>query len=137
MGIVQINKNPSRRDLLWFVALLPVVFGVLAALRWRAGSTEAARFLVGTGLVLGATSVLVPPARRWLYVGWMYATYPIAWTVSHLILGVAYFLVATPVAFLLRLFGLDPMQRNFDKVARSYWVRRQPNGTVSRYFRQF
>jgi hypothetical protein len=137
MALVQIKKNPSRRDLLVFVSLLPAVFGVLGVMRWRTGSTEAAQVLWGTGLACAATCFLVPSARRWLYVGWMYATYPIAWTVSHLILAVAYFLVATPVAILLRVLGRDPMQRKFDKAARSYWVVRQPNASVSRYFRQF
>jgi hypothetical protein len=31
-----------------------------------------------------------------------------------------YFVIATPVALLLRLFGTDPMQRKVDKSAKSY-----------------
>ena len=137
MAVVQINKNPSRRDLLVFVSVLPLFFGLLGALRWHAGSTGVAQALWGAGIVLGGVGLLVPPARRWLYIGWMYAVYPIAWTVSHLILGGIYFLVMTPIALVIRAFGSDPMNRAFDKSAGSYWVRRQPNSDVSRYFRQF
>ena len=43
---------------------------------------------------------------------------PIAWTVSHLLAGgVAYFLVATPIALVLRALGRDPMRRSFDRRA--------------------
>lgn len=137
MALVPINKDPSRRDLLVFVSVLLAILGVTGIMRWRAGSTDAAQVLWGLGLALAATFVLVRPAPRWLYVGWMYATYPIAWTVAHLLLGGAYFLVATPVAILLRALGHDPMQRKFDKTAKSYWEVRRPNSDVSRYFRQF
>jgi len=67
----------------------------------------------------------------------MYATYPIAWMVSHLILGVAYYLVATPIGLAMRLFGRDPLRREFDKSAQSYWIARRPNRDNARYFRQF
>src|SRR4051812_19632342 len=113
MAIIELKKDPSRRELLVFVSLLPVFFGLLGMLRWRAGSPLAAQALWGAGLGLAGLCALVPPARRWLYVGWMYATYPIAWSVSHLLLGAIFFLVATPVALLLRLLGRDPMQRKF------------------------
>jgi hypothetical protein len=137
MAIFQINKNPSRRDLLIFSAILPVFFALVGAFRWHAGSIEVAKLLWSVGMAVSALALFVPTARRRIYVGWMYATFPIAWTVSHIILGAMYFLVATPVALLLRLFGRDPMQRKFDKAAQSYWVLRQPNQDSARYFRQF
>jgi hypothetical protein len=135
--MIEINRNPSRRDLLIFTAILPVFFGIVGGLRWHAGSTDAALVLWSIGAGAFLVALVVPPARRWIYVGWMYVTFPIAWIVSHTILAVMYFLVATPVALLLKLFGRDPMQRKFDKAAKSYWVVREPTRDTARYFRQF
>ena len=137
MAMIEINKNPSRRDLLVFAGALLLLFGVIGALRWHAGSPGAALSWWIGGLVLSVLLVAVPRAGRWLYLGWVYAVYPIAWTVSHLVLAIAYFLVATPIAFALRALGRDPMRRQFEKSANSYWVLRTPRRDDASYFRQF
>ena len=135
--MIEINRNPSRRDLLVFASILPVFFGLAGALAWRTGSTASAELLWAVGIVVSLAAFAAPAARRGLYVGWMYATYPIAWTVSHVILAAIFFLVATPIALMLRAIGRDPMQRRLDRAAGSYWVLRQQRRGGGRYFRQF
>ena len=137
MAMVHINKNPSRRELLVFTLAMPVFFGILGALRWRAGSTETAEVVWAAGLAVSAVALLVARARLWIYLGWMYATYPIAWTVSHVALLAIYFVIATPIALFLRAIGHDPMHRRFDRKATSYWFARRPTRDTARYFRQF
>jgi hypothetical protein len=137
MALVQINKNPSRRDLLVFTLMLPIFFGLVGALRWHAGSTKTATALWSSGIALSLVLFAAPSARRWVYLGWMYVTFPVAWTVSHAILALMYFVVASPVALLLRALGRDPMERKLDKAAKSYWVTREANVDTKRYFRQF
>src|SRR5438067_8231980 len=134
-----INKHPSRRDLAVFAALLPVMFAIVGAFRFHAGSTGWAVALWVIGFSLGAWTLVVPAARRWLYVGWMYAMFPLAWTVSQLILAGIYFIVATPIALVLRAFRVDPLQRKLDRAADSYWLARERSGErdPERYFRQF
>ncbi len=39
-----------------------------------------------------------------------------------LIMGLAYCLVITPTAFIMRIMGRDPMARRFDKTAESYRI---------------
>src|SRR5262245_30677561 len=135
--MIQIDKHPSRRDLLIFAALLPIFFGIVGALAWRAQSPRLAAALWAAGAVAALVAFAVPRARRLLYLGWMYASYPIAWAISHLILAAIYFLIATPIAVVLRAIGRDPMLRKFDKAAKSYWVLRNPSRDAARYFRQF
>src|SRR5205823_1779537 len=77
MAMIEINKNPSRRDLLVFGAALLLLFGVIGALRWHAGSPGTAIWWWIGGFVLSTLLVAVPPAGRWLYLGWLYAVYPI------------------------------------------------------------
>jgi hypothetical protein len=135
--MIEINRNPSRRDLLVFAAILPAFFGLVGALAWRGGSPAGAELLWAVGIIVTLAAFSAHAARRWIYLGWMYATYPIAWTVSHVILAAIYFLVATPIALVLRAIGRDPMQRRFERKAGSYWVPRQQERGRGRYFRQF
>lgn len=134
--MIEIDRNPSQRNLLIFACLLPVFFGLVGAARWHAGSPRTAEAIWIGGLVLSLVIVSVPAWRRPLYVGWMTAIHPLAWVASHVILFAIYAVVATPTALVLRALGRDPMQRRFDPGVDTYWVARRPRVDASRYFRQ-
>lgn len=139
MALLEINKNPSAKELRWFAGLwFPaffVVIGLVMALKFE--RWEIVRPMWGVVAAIGLVGVLFPKPMRYLYLGWMYAAFPIGWTVSHLALGITYFLVMTPIGFLLRLMGKDPMERRFLKDAPTYWIEHRPGGDRRRYFRQF
>jgi hypothetical protein len=133
-----INRSPRQRDLTLFGALLPVVFGVLGYLLGRRiGSVVVMQTLWVTGMALTIAYFVVPTIQRRVFVGWAYATYPIAWTISHAILVAVFFVVITPIALLVRVFTQDPLARKFDRGARSYWIAREHSRGAERYFRQF
>jgi hypothetical protein len=69
-------------------------------------------------------------------VGWMALAYPIGWVVSHVLLAATYFLVFTPIGWMMRIFGRDPLERTIDRSARTYWIAHEPGGDPSSYFRQ-
>jgi hypothetical protein len=133
------NREPSPRDLRVFGLLLVVFFGGFGGyFLWRAG--EITTTVIALWSVGGAMSLVfwaVPPLRRTLYRTWMTVAYPIGWTVSHLAVGVLYYLILTPIGLLMRLFGHDPMRRRFDRQAKSYWIARGASPEAARYFRQF
>ena len=138
MAIIDIHRNPSRKELRWFGILLLVFIGAVGGvLRWRADTPTASAAFWGLGGALVLTYALVPPSRRLIYLGWMYAVFPIGWTVSHILLAGIYYLVLTPIGLLLRLGRGDPLERRFDRSARSYWKPHRPGGDVARYFKQF
>lgn len=138
MAFIEINENPTSRDLRLFGVLL-AGFNVLAGglAHWRFQAPEAALVVWGAGAALVALYAIVPPLRRRLYVGWLYAAYPIGWTVLHLMLAITYYAVLTPIALVLRLARGDLLERVPDRTAMSYWSVRRPAGDVRRYFRQF
>ena len=45
-----------------------------------------------------------------------------------LICGILFYLVVTPVGFLFRIFGNDPLQLRADAGKSTYWIERQPPG---------
>ena len=91
--------------------------------------------MVGAGLT--ALYFAVPPLRRPLFLGWIYATFPIGWTISHLLMAVIYYGVLTPIGLVLRLCGKDPVEKEIDSGRSSYWVEHPTKTDASRYFRQF
>lgn len=138
MSLIELRTDASKKELAWFGLLLLAFLGLVGLLVWRAtGSLTAPRYIWGAGVVLATVYYLVPPLRRPMFKGWMYAAYPIGWVVSHVLLAVIYFGILTPIGLLMRVFRYDPMERKFDKGAASYWVERERNPDVSTYFRQF
>jgi hypothetical protein len=138
MALLEINRNPSRRDLAWFGLILLVFFVVVGAIAGRlAGSDLVRHVLWGAGVLLAAVYYVVPALRRPMFVGWMYAAYPIGYVISHVLLGVIYFGLVTPIGLILRAVSHDPMERRFDRAAPTYWSARERTPDVKTYFRQF
>lgn len=137
MAMVQMNWNPSRKELRQFGILCLVFFGGFAAYSYAYGGVTWKAQALGAAAVVGGGLGLVAPALlRYIYVGWMLAVFPIGWTISHLLLGFLYFCVFTPIGLLLRTFGHDPMHRAFDRDAPTYWTEHE-TAPIRRYFRQF
>ena len=138
MALLEINRHPTARELRWFGVLLAVFVALIGGLAyWRLEAPAAARMVWTGGGALAAIYAAAPPARRWIYLGWLYAAFPVGWTLSHLALAATYYLVLAPIGVLLRLFRGDPLDRGADRSAASYWTARRPVSDVRRYFRQF
>lgn len=138
MAVLELKLDPSKRDLKafgWMLLVFVALFGGLIG--WRFEAWTAAKWIWMVGGVVWGLYTAILPMRRPLYVGWMYAAFPIGWTISHILLGIVFYLVITPIGLGLRLFGNDPMHRRFEPDAASYWVRRPPVKDVKRYYRQF
>ena len=138
MSVLSINRRPPRRDLLWFGGILPVFFAIVGTMaRVKLGADDVAWGLWGAGAVVTAAYWALPPLRIAVYLAWMHVFFPLGWLVSHFVLGVLFFVIATPLGLLLRLFRHDPMQRGWDRRAKTYWVEQRTGGDPSRYLRQF
>jgi hypothetical protein len=130
--------NPLSRKLQLLGLALPLAFGLTGgAVRLGLPAWNVASVVWALGAA-GALAIWASQAfGRRLYFGWMYAAVPVGWTISHLVLGLVYYLVLTPVGLAMRLAGNDPMKRKLDPKAESYWIERKPNPDPSRAFRQF
>ena len=138
MSHFRVNRNPSPRELRWFGLLLPLFVALVGAIaRWQFEAPAAALGIWSAGGPLAAIYWLVPPLRRPILVGWMYAALPIGWTGSHLMMGVVYFAVVTPIGLVSRLVRGDALHRRLDRNARSYWIERPRRSGTRRYLRQF
>jgi hypothetical protein len=126
----------SARLLRQFAALCLVIFGGLAALEvYRHGLTYRGIGLVALAAGLGIPGLVRPQMLTLVFMAAMAVATPIGWLVSHLLLGVAYYAVLTPLAAAFRLSGRDALMRRRRNVP-SYWTPKERPADPDRYFRQ-
>ena len=136
MSLIRINKNPKGRQLVVF-GLAWLVILAASGWIWRGRGHQCAAEVLGIlSLAVPIAGVIYPPFLKGVYLGLSYATYPIGFVVSHVVLAVLYFLVLTPVGLTMRLFRHDPLAKKFDMNARTYWVTREKKGEPGSYFNQ-
>jgi hypothetical protein len=120
--MLPINRHPSARELrsfsrLW-LPLFVVVAGAMAWWRLESPTTAMAVWIFGGTLAAGA--LRSAEVARQLFVGLQTLTYPIALVVSTLALAFLFYLVFTPIGWLMRLAGHDPLQLRRGR--RSRWI---------------
>ena len=134
MALIDINWNPSGKELRVFAILQLIFFSLVA---WLFLGPSAAGVLVLISVILAVAGLIWPRGLRPIYVVWMALAFPIGWTVSHLLMGATFFLLMTPLGICMKLLRHDPLDRKFDKEAKTYWKRKAPAGDSRRYFRQY
>ena len=139
--MIEINWKPSRFELrmfggLWLPLFLTFIGG---SLLWRQGlaGLNVAGGLWLAAAVCSAIGWLAPAVMRPLFIALTVITFPIGWVVSHLLLGLIYYGVLTPIGLLMKLVGRDPMTRKFDRAATTYWTPHKPPRSKRQYFRQY
>src|SRR6266446_6496229 len=99
MALIEINWNPDRRQLRSFAMLWFVFFAFAGAVvAWRAGLIRGAAppgaswkepaLLWTFAVFVSGIGLAFPAAIKPVYLLWMAASFPIGWTVSHMLLGV-------------------------------------------------
>jgi hypothetical protein len=147
MSVIEINWTPKAAQLRSFGYTALGGFGLSGLIvAWRTGAFGATAshaawtapsVLWAVGVVVFLVGLARPTALRPVYVGLMAATFPIGWVVSHVLLGLTYFVLFALVGLLLRITGRDPLERRFNRGLASYWTPRATGVDVQRYFRQF
>ncbi len=102
------------------VCLLAAAGVAVLSATWRAAWILG---IVGTSLV--ALGLLTPRVLRPVQYPWMALAIVLGYLMTNVLLTIVFFLVVTPTGLLMRLFGRDPMQRNLDRNAETYWIPKQ------------
>ena len=110
-----------------FGLVFAVVFALIGAWPLLSGNGVRAWSLVIAIAILAAAlampSILAQPNRLWMRFGLFLHR-----IVSPLVLGIMFFLVVTPIGFVMRAFGKDPLRLRFEQNASTYWIDRSPPG---------
>jgi len=129
---------PTSRILRQFGALWIVFFGVLAA--WQGFHHERRALGIALGILavtIGPLGIAAPRLIRPIFIGWMGLAYPIGWIVSRLVLGILFYGLFTPVAFVFRIMGRDELRLRAHPEATTYWSSKPQAADKAHYLRQF
>jgi len=137
MSLVQINRNPSRRQLAWFGLIWLLFFGAIGAVAAARSGLRPAVWLLWVAALAAVPGWVAPAWMRLLYLGMSYLSLPVGFVVSHLVLAAVWYFVFTPIGLVMRVVNYDPLGRRFDPNRKSYWVERTRETPIARYFRQF
>ena len=126
----------SDRLLRQFAGLWLLVFGLLATHQFLTAATGRATVLAFVGLTVGLTGLVRPQVIGLLFLVAMALAAPIGWVVSHLLLGLVYYGVFAPLAFVFRVTGRDALVRKRRPTGSSYWTVKEQPSDPDRYLRQ-
>ena len=109
------------------------VLGVLAF--WRKHNQYQFEWPL-SGIVLVIT-LAAPRVLSYIYRAWMLIAEGISWVLLRVILGMFFYLILSPVGFLMRLSGRDMLDEKIDHQALSYWKKKISKSTQEQYERLF
>jgi len=133
-----IPRNPTPKALRQFSAAWLVFFLVIGAHQYLKRDHHTLGLVLAVlSLVFGIPGLAKPAVVRWLFVTWMTLAFPIGWAISQLMLAVMFYLLLTPLAFLFRLQGRDPLARKPNPNRPSFWEPKPNPRDVRSYFRQY
>jgi predicted acyltransferase len=120
----QAVKKPDKKELRKFAITISVALGVFGGLvLWRKG--QAGLILLAIGVVIFLAGLVWPKSLALLHKAWMALALALGFIMSHIILALVYYVVLTPIGFIMKIVRRDPLELSFDRNAESYWIKRQ------------
>jgi hypothetical protein len=117
-----------------FGLLFFVVFLILALWPLKNGSNINLYFIIASTifLILGLinSKLLSPLNKSWIKLGEI-----LGMIIAPIVMALVYFVILTPVSFIVRLFGKDLLGLKFLKEKETYWIKRKKNiGSMKKQF---
>jgi hypothetical protein len=131
---------PSDKQLRQFAAICLPGFGLIGtACHYGWGFFPVSSTAANTFWILAVGAFLIgiarPTAIRPLYTVMMAVTLPIGWLISAIFLRAIFYGLFTPIGFVFKLIGRDPLHLQKPQSA-SFWVKHEQRTDPMSYFRQ-
>ena len=139
MSINQHLNCQNKKQLRQFGLMVGGVLALIGLWKLYQGKHETARLILwSVGGALMVTGAVVPKLLTPVYWIWMKLAHLLGWVNTRLLLGIIFFVIITPMAIVMRIFGRDALNQKIDKDANSYWIPRSPIKSVKEHCeRQF
>jgi len=131
------NFCPSDRVLRQFASACLLAGGLGFWKLLSQGPTIPRYTLIALGFGIGGAGLIAPRLVRVIYVGASLIAFPIGWVVSHVLLGLFYYGLITPLGWMMHRMHRDRLRIRRPAHARTYWVARPSSDDPSRYLQQF
>lgn len=95
------------------------------------------KWLIGSGLVLFGASYLFFPVMKPVHVVWMVLAHVWGWAMTRIVLSLFFFVILTPIGWVIHLSGKDLLGEEIEPGAVSYWRQRRKQFESRHMERQF
>jgi len=135
MRFQDIPRNPDSKMLRQFAGIWIVFFGAIGCLQLYKGGAWGWP-IIALALGAGGAGLIWPKLLKPVFVTWMILAFPIGWVVSHVILGLVFYGVFTPLGLFLRATGHDALKSKKTTTS-TYWQKKTQQKDMKRYLKQF
>ena len=135
----QYLNRQKKKQLRQFGLMVGSVLVLIGLWKLYQGKHETVRLILwSVGGLLITAGVIVPKLLTPVYWLWMKLAHLLGWVNTRLLLGIVFFVIITPMAIVMKIFGRDALNRKIDKGTDSYWLPRPPITSIKEYCeRQF
>ena len=120
------QSNTDNKQLRTFGLTVGGIFAVIGLWPVVFRSEDPRWWAVALGGLLVVPALLFPNSLSWVHKRWMALGHIMGWINTRIILGVVFYLVVTPIGFIRRLLGKDPMGKEIRNDLNSYRIIRKP-----------
>jgi len=120
------QSNTDNKQLRTFGLTVGGIFAVIGLWPVVFRSEDPRWWAVALGGLLVVPALLFPNSLSWVHKRWMALGHIMGWINTRIILGVVFYFVVTPIGFIRRLLGKDPMGKEIRNDLNSYRIIRKP-----------
>lgn len=126
----------TRKETRSFGITIGLILLVISAILFWKANTSYLIFII-IGLVLLGSGLTIPIILKPIYFIWMVFATILGWIMTRVILSLLYYAIMTPIGLILRLFGKQFIELEWDKSKGSYWNYRSSKTEIASYEKQF
>lgn len=124
---IDLSKKKNRE----FAFLIAIVLSVFAIFTIKNGDARFVYFSVGASFLFFFIGGLFPGILKPVLRTWMTVAILIGWFMSRVLLTALFYLIVTPIGFLLKLLKKDLLSIKIEKSVKTYWKQKQENKNTS------
>ena len=121
----------TNRELRKFGFVMAVALAIVGGLLfWR--EKEVLPWFFSVAGFFGATGLILPKVLAPIEWVWMKLAHYLGIIMTRLLLSLTFYLMITPLGIIMKILGKRPLAVSFDREVKSYWIKVDPEGPVSR-----
>lgn len=114
----------DKKELKKFSITMFMALGVIGTILFFKNKAAYAGFYLFAAVFL-LSGIWAVQALKPIYIIWMRFAFVLSWINTRLILVALFYLIFTPMGFLIRLFKGDLLERKIDRKSNTYWIKKE------------
>ena len=132
------NQSTTPKQLRTFGIALSILLAIIGLINFLKGNITFYQWLWGVAIVVFLITITVPIVIKPVYRTALFFAHILGWINTRLILGIIYYFIFTPISIVFKIIKKDPLDRKFDKQAKTYWnINFQKIENKGQYLKQF